>query len=117
MTAESDVNLSEITNRCGRLRESSWRTAALIAMACGLTIWTRAWNFRDSFRVKKTNPIGRVFWLFPELNASAFARRLGIPQPLFAAYVNGTKKPSSARKKLIDEELRRIGRELLKTVA
>lgn len=69
------------------------------------------------FSPKKTNPIGRVFWLFPELNASAFARRLGIPQPLFAAYVNGTKKPSSARKKLIDEELRRIGRELLKTVA
>lgn len=69
------------------------------------------------FSPKKTNPIGRVFWLFPELNASAFARRLGIPQPLFAAYVNGTKKPSLARKKLIDEELRRIGRELLKTVA
>jgi hypothetical protein len=42
---------------------------------------------------------------------------LGIPQPLFAAYVNGTKKPSAARKKLIDEELRRIGKELLKTVA
>ena len=50
---EKDVNLSEITNRCGRLRENSWRTAVLIAMACGLTIWTRAWNFRDSFRVKK----------------------------------------------------------------
>jgi Protein of unknown function (DUF3532). len=31
------------------------------------------------FSPKKTNPIGRVFWLFPELNASAFARRLGIP--------------------------------------
>ena len=42
---------------------------------------------------------------------------MGIPQPLFAAYVNGTKKPSLARKKLIDEELRRIGKELLKTVA
>ena len=25
---EKDVNSSEITNRCGRLRESSWRTAA-----------------------------------------------------------------------------------------
>ena len=53
MTAESGVNSSEITNRCGRLRENSWRTSALIAMACGLTIWTRAWNFRDSSRVKK----------------------------------------------------------------
>ena len=40
------------------------------------------------FAPKKMNPVGRVFWLFPELNAAAFARRLGIPQPLFAAYVN-----------------------------
>jgi hypothetical protein len=22
-------------------------------MACGLMIWTKAWNFRDSFRMKK----------------------------------------------------------------
>ena len=32
------------------------------------------------FSPKKTNPIGRVFWLFPELNASAFARRIGTCQ-------------------------------------
>ncbi len=51
------------------------------------------------FAPKKMNPVGRVFWLFPELNAAAFARRLGIPQPLFAAYVNGTKKPSAACRK------------------
>ena len=50
---EKDANSSEITNRCERLRENSWRTAAWIAMACGLMIWTKAWNFRDSFRVKK----------------------------------------------------------------
>ena len=60
------------------------------------------------------NPVGRVFRLFPELNAAAFARRLGIPQPLFAAYVNGTKKTSVARRKKIDEEFHRIGRELMK---
>ena len=66
------------------------------------------------FAPKKMNPVGRVFWLFPELNAAAFARRLGIPQPLFAAYVNGTKKPSAARRKKIDEEFHRIGRELMK---
>ena len=38
----------------------------------------------------------------------------GIPQPLFAAYVNGTKKPSAVRRKKIDEEFHRIGRELMK---
>lgn len=65
------------------------------------------------FAPKKMNPIGLVFWKFPELNAAAFARRLGIPQLLFAAYVNGSKKPSAARSKKIDEEFHRIGRELL----
>ena len=28
------------------------------------------------FSPKKTNPIGRIFWLFPELNASAFVLKL-----------------------------------------
>ena len=65
------------------------------------------------FSPKKTNPVGRIFWLFPELNAAAFARRLGIPQPLFAAYVNGSKKPSAARRKKINDEFHRIGRELI----
>ncbi|PJJ41909.1 hypothetical protein [Hallerella succinigenes] len=64
------------------------------------------------FAPQKMNPIGRIFWLFPELNATAFARRLNIPQPLFAAYVNGSKKPSAARRKMISDELHRIGREL-----
>ncbi len=68
------------------------------------------------FSPKKMNPVGRVFWRFPELNAAAFARRVGIPQPLFAAYVNGTKKPSAARLKKIDSELQRIGRELMEMV-
>ena len=68
------------------------------------------------FAPKKTNPIGRVFWKFPELNASAFARRLGIPQPLFAAYVNGSKKPSAERQKKIGEELRKMGKELMESV-
>lgn len=65
------------------------------------------------FAPKKMNPIGRIFWMFPELNAAAFARRLGISQPLFAAYVNGSKKPSAARSKQIGEEFHRIGRELM----
>lgn len=65
------------------------------------------------FAPKKMNPIGRIFWMFPELNAAAFARRLGISQPLFAAYVNGTKKPSATRNKQIGEEFHRIGRELM----
>lgn len=67
------------------------------------------------FAPKKMNPIGRVFWMVPELNAAAFARRLGIPQPLFAAYVNGTKKPSAARERMIRDEIHRIGKELVES--
>ena len=48
-----------------RLRENSWRTSALIAMACGLTIWTRAWNFRDSFRRKRQILLAAYFGCFP----------------------------------------------------
>lgn len=49
------------------------------------------------------------------LNMSEVARRLKIPQPLMAAYVSGAKKPSARRERLIREEIRRIGRELLES--
>lgn len=47
------------------------------------------------------------------LNMSEVARRLGIQQSLMAAYMTGSKKPSTEREKLIREEIRKIGRELL----
>ena len=50
---------------------------------------------------------------FKSLNMSEVARRLGIQQSLMAAYMNGSKKPSVEREKLIREEIRKIGRELL----
>ncbi len=50
------------------------------------------------------------------LNMSEVARRLKIPQPLMAAYVSGAKKPSARRERLIRDEIRRIGRELLESV-
>ena len=64
------------------------------------------------FAPKKNNPIGRVFCEFPMLNASAVARRFSIPQPLFAAYVSGAKKPSAARQRKILDEIAKIGREI-----
>ena len=50
---------------------------------------------------------------FKMLNMSEVARRLGIQQSLMAAYMNGSKKPSTEREHLIREEIRKIGRELL----
>lgn len=69
----------------------------------------------ESFEYDDPEPTGiaRVFLSHPELNASAVGRRLGISQSLIAQYINGTKKPSAERTRLILLEIRKIGMELL----
>lgn len=69
-------------------------------------------SFEGFFREKNMNPLYRLFIVHPELNASAIARRLHMSQSLFAQYVSGTKKPSEKRKRLIIEEIQRVGQEL-----
>lgn len=68
----------------------------------------------ESFEYDNPEPegISRVFLTHPEINASAIARRLGIQQSLLACYINGTKKPSREREKLILAEIHKIGAEL-----
>jgi hypothetical protein len=53
-----------------------------------------------------------VFKNNPELNVSAVARRLGIPQSLMASYLCGIKKPSRARLREIETAIRAIGENL-----
>ena len=53
----------------------------------------------------------------PELNASAVGRRLGISQSLMAQYINGTKKPSKERERLIMDEIILISQELQRICA
>ena len=69
----------------------------------------------ESFEYDNPEPIGisRLFLTHPELNASAVARRMGIQQSLLAAYINGTKKPSSEREAEILNVIRQIGKELM----
>lgn len=69
----------------------------------------------ESFEYDDPEPrgISRVFLTHPELNASAVARRIGISQSLMAQYINGTKKPSQEREKIIMNEVKAIGKELL----
>ncbi len=66
----------------------------------------------DGFFNKTENEISKLIKGNPIINASALARRLNIPQPLFAAYVSGTKNPSLDRIKTIKEEIKKIGHEL-----
>ncbi len=69
----------------------------------------------ESFEYDDPEPqgISRIFLTHPELNASAVARRIGISQSLMAQYINGMKKPSKDREKLILQEVNTIGRELV----
>ena len=69
-------------------------------------------SFESFFRVKKSNPLYKLFLAHPEINVSALARRLGISQSLMAQYVSGSKKPSQERIDAIVGELRQIGHEL-----
>lgn len=68
----------------------------------------------ESFTYDSPEPqgISRLFMMHPELNVSAIARRMGMKQSLLAQYINGSKKPSKEREKMIFEEIRNIGREL-----
>jgi hypothetical protein len=73
----------------------------------------------ESFEYDDPEPVGisRIFLSHPELNASAVGRRLGISQSLMAQYINGTKKPSKERERLIMNEIANIGKELQKVCA
>ena len=73
----------------------------------------------ESFEYDDPEPVGisRIFLSHPELKASAVGRRLGISQSLMAQYINGTKKPSRERERLILNEIANIGKELQKVHA
>lgn len=66
----------------------------------------------DGFFNKKESEVADLVREHPIINVAALARRMGIPQPLFAAYVTGAKKPSSERISKIRNEIRKVGREL-----
>jgi hypothetical protein len=73
----------------------------------------------ESFEYDDPEPTGisRIFLSHPELNASAVGRRLGISQSLMAQYINGTKKPSKERERLIMDEILLISQELQRICA
>ena len=78
-------------------------------------------SFEGFFNKQPTTELYRLFIAHPELNVSALARRMGITQSLMAQYINGVKKPSKERErlilnerlKLIYETLHELGRELI----
>ena len=69
----------------------------------------------ESFEYDNPEPtcVARVFLMHPELNAAAVGRRLGISQSLMAQYINGIKKPSPERERLILDEIAKLAAELI----
>ena len=97
-----------------RLRSASAEQRAAFRLSFGGLRWDEIDEdlSYDSIFEPQAHPL-RCSAKFKSLNMSEVARRLGIQQSLMAAYMNGSKKPSAEREKLIREEIRKIGRELL----
>jgi hypothetical protein len=61
---------------------------------------------------QEDNALYRVFKEHPELNVSAVARKIGIPQSVMASYLCGIKKPSAKRLREIEAVLHATGKNL-----
>lgn len=68
----------------------------------------------ESFEYPDPEPqgIARIFRQFPEINASAIARRVGMKQSLLASYISGNKKPSAEQEKRVMEAIENFMNEL-----
>lgn len=70
-------------------------------------------SFNGFFRNRgELSAIGKIFAGISEINVSAFARKVGIAQPLLADYISGKKKPSEKQYQKILKCLHELGREL-----
>lgn len=62
---------------------------------------------------KENNPIGKIFFEYPELNIRQVARGACLNPTLLQQYVDGVKIPSANRAKQIVDSIHRLGAELL----
>lgn len=70
-------------------------------------------SFNGFFHHKeKLSRIGEFFSKTNEINVSAFARKIGISQPLMADYISGKKTPSEKQRMKILNGIHELGKEL-----
>ena len=62
--------------------------------------------------VKLTCDLQSFFDTYKVINASALAKRVGMPQSLLSQYVSGIKKPGEKQVRRILDGIRQVGREL-----
>ncbi len=70
----------------------------------------------ESFFYKDAEPtiLQRFFLMYPEINASAIAKRLGLTGELLNNYIRGDKTPSAEREREIIKRIRHLGEELVR---
>lgn len=66
----------------------------------------------DSFTYEEAEPsaLQRFFLEHPEINVAEFAKGIGLNPSLLRNYINGFKKPSKEREKLILDRIHELGR-------
>ncbi|PKP47002.1 MAG: XRE family transcriptional regulator [Bacteroidetes bacterium HGW-Bacteroidetes-12] len=69
-------------------------------------------NLQGDFNVELKLDVAQVFNLYQSINASGFAKRIGMNKSLLIQYVNGIKKPSERQAKRILEGIVDFGKEL-----
>ncbi|MBW6481835.1 MAG: type II toxin-antitoxin system HicB family antitoxin [Vicingaceae bacterium] len=69
-------------------------------------------NLQGDFNIELKLDVAQVFNLYQSINASGFAKRIGMNKSLLIQYVNGIKKPSERQAKRILEGIVDFGKEL-----
>lgn len=69
-------------------------------------------KLQGDFNIELKLDVAQVFNLYQSINASGFAKRIGMNKSLLIQYVNGIKKPSERQAKRILEGIVDFGKEL-----
>lgn len=69
-------------------------------------------NLQDEYTVELKLDVAQVFGYFKSINASGFAKRIGMSQSLLSQYVNGIKRPSEEQSRKILKGVVDFGKEL-----
>lgn len=69
----------------------------------------------ESFEYQDAEPtkLQRFFLTHREINVAEFAKKIGVNASLLRNYINGFKRPSAERERLIMEGIRQLGAELM----
>lgn len=116
--------IMEMRNMCGMANGCTdlvTMAGPIVSRSCGTRIFCSIgihWSKLDedvsfdSFTYEEAEPSAfqRFFLEHPEINVAEFAKGIGLNPSLLRNYINGFKKPSKEREKLILDRIHELGR-------